>query len=117
MPRPAAMSLAEHRDLIPEEVREEIKLYLVHKRVEGFSDFVDLASFLMSRIATGDIPPEAGDVMHKYMQLQLMALTLNNPTLDAKVETKGDVMRRLEKANREAKTIVAKFSKHPVPVE
>lgn len=110
-PRAAAIALAEHLDLVPVEVREEIKLRLVTSRVRSYEDFVDCAQYIMAETLSGNIPPEAADVARKYLELILTALVMDQ-TPDAQVGYyDNDLSRRLAAASKDAQRMAAPIRK------
>lgn len=105
----SAMDLAAHLDLVPEEVREEIKLTLATTRVRSYQDFTDLAQFFMAKIAVGEIPPEAADAARKYMELMFQALVMDNtenPEVSANFGA-SDVAKRLLEAGKLAEQVTS----------
>ena len=73
----AAKTLEEYRALIPASVRTEILTTLLEEREKGFTEFIDMTTYIMAHVLVGNVPVEVAECLKGYLELLFTATTAN----------------------------------------
>jgi hypothetical protein len=101
--------LAEHRQRIPAEVREEIKLRIVSAQIRGYDEFADCLTYIAAETLAGNIPVEVADSVRKYLELMLTTFVMRDQADKGTLSVKTSAYEKLAKANKEAKKMLPEF--------
>lgn len=95
-----AVNIVLYRETIPVEVREALKQKLLEAKMQGYDEFIDVASFIMANTLSLDIPVDVAKECRGYMELIFTAIAARNLEAKNKEASPGTLAAKLRKDRR-----------------
>lgn len=93
----------QYREVIPEEVRQDIKDKLLQAKMEGYETFIATTQYILAEMVGGNIPPEIAKECRAYLELLMTAVAAKTIVEHGKKGTAAELHKSIQEAQRTAK--------------
>lgn len=103
--------LAEFRDEVPADVREQMKMRIISAQIDGYDEMITLMQYIVGEVVAGNLSPSIADSVRKYIELMLTTVTMarmRDAGGTASASVTG-VYAELVEANKKGRKMVADY--------